>query len=485
MKLSAAHGALGWALVLLSAPLCEASHSHNHQHRHIHQQIDKRHSHSHHHERDAEAAAPELVKKSTCAFPDDDPNMVAITPDSDNGGWAMSPDQTCDEDSYCPFACKPGMVMAQWDPDSTVSYPSSMNGGLYCGKGGKVEKPFPSKPNCVKGTGAVKAISQAGKSLSLCQTIYPGNEAMIIPTLVDSVGATIAVPDPSYWCSTSAHYYVNPPGSSESDCVWGDESSAIGNWTPYVAGANTDSNGDTFLTVGWNPEWEKVSTLSSQKVEYGLKVECPDGGCSGLPCKISPGGGKGLVDSLLGGTGDAGNDYCVVTVPSGSTANLIVYTEGGDSGSDDDLSMNAQEEEEEEPEPTTTSEVSTSTPEPEPTTEEPTSTPEPTTTEEPTTTSISSSTPTPTPTTTSTPSTTSTSKKSKPTVKPGIFHEHNNSTSTFSGSQSVTLPADEAEKTSEGSAKGSDDEEDAAGRPGRSPAVAGLLVAFIAAAYFF
>lgn len=491
MKLSTAHGALGWALVLLSAPFCEASLNHNH--RHIHQQVDKRHYHSHQHERAAEDAAPALVKKSTCAFPTDDPDMVAITKDSDNAGWAMSPDQTCDEDSYCPFACKPGMVMAQWDPESTVSFPSSMNGGLYCGKGGKVSKPFKNKPNCVKGTGAVKAVSKAGKSLSMCQTIYPGNEAMIIPTLVDSIGATLAVPDTEYWCKTSAHFYVNPPGSSESDCIWGDESTAIGNWTPYVAGANTDSNGDTFLTISWNPEWQKISSLASKKPEFGLKVECPDGGCTGLPCGISPGGGKGLVDSLLGGEGDAGNEYCVVTVSAGSTAHLVAYTEGGDSGSDDDSSPPVSSKKEE-PKPTTTAKPTTSTPEPEPTTETPTSTPEPTTSAEPTTTSTTSTTsttptPTPTPTSTSTTSTTpsssSTSKKPKPTAKPGIFHEKNNSTSSYSGSHSVTLPADEATETSEGPAQETEDEKDEAGRPGRSPAVAGLLVAFIAAACFF
>ena len=484
MKLSTAHGALGWALVLLSAPFCEASLSHNH--RHVHQQIDKRHSHTHHHGRAAEDAAPEIVKKSTCAFPDDDPNMVAITPGEDNGGWAMSPDQTCEEDMYCPFACKPGMVMNQWDPDSTVSYPSSMNGGLYCGKGGKVSKPFPDQPNCVQGTGSVKAVSKAGKSLSFCQTIYPGNEAMIIPTLVDSVGATIAVPDTNYWCETSAHFYINPPGSGESDCKWGDDTVAIGNWSPYVAGANTDSSGNTFLKVGWNPEWQKVSILSSQKVEFGVKVECPDGGCTGLPCGIKPGGTKeGLVESLLTGTGDAGNDYCVVTVQKGSTANIVAYTDGGDSGSDDDDTISVQaEEEEEEPEPTTTAEPTTSTPEPEPTTETPTSTPEPTTSEEPTSTSVSSSTPTPTPTTTST-SSSSTSKKSKPSVKPGIFHEQNNSTSSYEDSHSVTLPADAAEETSGGEAKETEDEKDEAGRPGRSPAFAGLLIAFIAAACFF
>jgi hypothetical protein len=39
--------------------------------------------------------------------------------------------------------------------------------------------------------------------MSWCQTVLPGNEAMLIPTLVESV-STIAVPDTSYWGKTAA-----------------------------------------------------------------------------------------------------------------------------------------------------------------------------------------------------------------------------------------------------------------------------------------
>lgn len=67
------------------------------------------------------------MKRGTCKFPgDEDSNLVAITPDAKNAGWALSPDQECKPGSYCPIACKPGMVMAQWDPDSTYDYPASM-----------------------------------------------------------------------------------------------------------------------------------------------------------------------------------------------------------------------------------------------------------------------------------------------------------------------------------------------------------------------
>lgn len=72
------------------------------------------------------------VEKRTakCQFPTD-AGLVAVTPNDANGGWAMSPDQCCDPGNYCPYACPPGQVMAQWDPDATsYSYPQSMVGFL-------------------------------------------------------------------------------------------------------------------------------------------------------------------------------------------------------------------------------------------------------------------------------------------------------------------------------------------------------------------
>jgi hypothetical protein len=47
--------------------------------------------------------------------------------------------------------------------------------------------------------------NRVGKPLAFCQTVLPGNEAMLIPTVV-SGKTKLAVPGPSYWCSTSAQY---------------------------------------------------------------------------------------------------------------------------------------------------------------------------------------------------------------------------------------------------------------------------------------
>ncbi|KAL2691730.1 hypothetical protein Neosp_002119 [[Neocosmospora] mangrovei] len=479
-----------------------------------------------HHERGAGhlhgSPAPIVKRGGQCEFPTDDPNMVAVTPDEKNAGWAMSPDQECKPGSYCPFACKPGMVMNQWDPDSTYDYPASMNGGLFCNKNGEIEQPFEGKPNCVQGTGAVEAVNKCGSKMSWCQTVLPGNEAMIIPTLVTS-SATLAVPASSYWCSTAAHFYINPPGVGEEGCIWGTEDEPIGNWSPYVAGANTEASGTTFVKLGWNPIWED-SALKSKLPDFGVEIKCPDGGCNGLPCKIDPSEGEGSVESNESAVGAGNSAFCVVTVPKGSTAQIVAFSVGSGSGSDDsdededDGSMGIKKVEEsttEKAKPsttttvaeTTTSEKTTSTTEEATsTTEESTTTSEaPTTSSEETTstTSIESTTTTSEESTTTEESTTSTpttssttkvhkstkavtttkvttTKKVAPTVKPGIFHE--NGTTTFTGAQVTEKPA----ATEAGSeAAPTQSKEGEAGRHQGNAAVAGLVVAFIAAACFF
>lgn len=66
------------------------------------------------------------ARTNQCQFPTD-AGLVPVTPGDQNGGWAMSPDQCCEPGGYCPYACPPGQVMAQWDPDATsYTYPQSM-----------------------------------------------------------------------------------------------------------------------------------------------------------------------------------------------------------------------------------------------------------------------------------------------------------------------------------------------------------------------
>jgi len=74
---------------------------------------------------------------------------------------------------------------------------------LFCDNDGNIKKPFPNKPYCVDGTGSVSCTNKASGHVAFCQTVLPGNEAMLIPTSVQDA-AELAVPGPDYWCGTSA-----------------------------------------------------------------------------------------------------------------------------------------------------------------------------------------------------------------------------------------------------------------------------------------
>ena len=127
MKISS-QGVLG-AIAALHLPIAYAKHGNAHlnalEHRH-------RHGRDLHSSIAETGHAVELrdtdvnKRNGQCQFPTD-AGLVAVTPNDSNGGWAMSPDQCCKPGDYCPYACPPGQVMAQWDPDATAyEYPMSM-----------------------------------------------------------------------------------------------------------------------------------------------------------------------------------------------------------------------------------------------------------------------------------------------------------------------------------------------------------------------
>ncbi|KAK3944774.1 hypothetical protein QBC46DRAFT_145937 [Diplogelasinospora grovesii] len=462
MKLTTLQAAIGSASLLFFAQPTIATHGH----RHAHEQYGKRHAHSHQELELVEA--PKVEKRATCSLPSH-PDLVPV-PGGSNNGFAMSPDQSCTDGTWCPIACVSGKVMAQWEPNSSYVYPQSMNGGLYC-NGGEPEKAFPDAPYCVDGTGTVSAVNNCGKVVSFCQTVLPGNEAMLIPTDVTST-SVLAVPGPSYWAGTAAHYYINPPGVSSSEgCIWGDESKPIGNWSPYVAGANTDSNGQTFVKIAWNPIFTGCG-LSNTKPSFGVKIECPGGGCNGLPCSIDPStDGMNGVDSPVSTEGVGGADFCVVTVPKGSSANIVVFNTDGSTGNAPSSSKK----------PVTSAAPTTSS--------TPTSTQQPTTSTTSTThttssAAVSSSTTTATSTTSSGPASSSMTS----TFLGGIFHENSTYTATgFVSSAGTTMapilstaPTDAAAPVSTTSKN-----EGGAADQGPGAAIAGLIVALVAAAALY
>jgi hypothetical protein len=132
---------------------------------------------------------------------------------------------------------------------------------------------------------------------------------------------------------TAASFYINPPGvTTDQACVWGSNASPVGNWAPYVAGANTDATGNTFVKLGWNPVYlEPTTPFRNQMPTWGVEITCSGGNCNGLPCKIDP--SQNGVNEMVGSTsnGAGGGAFCVVTVPKGATANFEVF-QGSNSG---------------------------------------------------------------------------------------------------------------------------------------------------------
>lgn len=123
MKLLDMQAAIGAVIVLLSLP-CEAKHEHSVNNLGV---FGKRHQHKR-----ARVSSRAFVERDggSCAFPTN-AGLVAVTPGAKNRGWAMSPDQECVPDSFCPYACPPGKVMAQWNPDAkNYPDPKSMVRGI-------------------------------------------------------------------------------------------------------------------------------------------------------------------------------------------------------------------------------------------------------------------------------------------------------------------------------------------------------------------
>ncbi|KXN71916.1 hypothetical protein CONCODRAFT_78082 [Conidiobolus coronatus NRRL 28638] len=256
---------------------------------------------------------PEIINTNGCNLPSD-PNIVPITPGSLNKGWAMSPDQACKPGTWCPYACKPGMYSAQWSPDAkcpTGSGCNTMDGGLYCDANGQLSKPKPDTPYCVNGLQNAFIQNQLSGSVGVCQTVYPGNEAMLIPTVANAGSSQVILTTPqNYWLGTSAHYYVNFPGTDANDCIWGSSDKPVGNWAPMVVGANQGYENNSFIMANVNPEYVKqgFNTNSSFK-HFKITLQCQGNGCNNDGCFV---------------TSKDTDKMCVTTVPPGAKINFVL-----------------------------------------------------------------------------------------------------------------------------------------------------------------
>jgi hypothetical protein len=218
---------------------------------------------------------------------------------------------SCEDGTYCSYACQPGMSKTQW-PSSQPSNGVSV-GGLYC-DGGKL---YRSNKNaqylCEWGINMADVVSELSSAVAVCRTDYPGTENMVIPTYVtagSSLPLTVVDQDSYYtWNGkkTSAQYYVNNAGITwENGCVWGTSGSGLGNWAPLNFGAGY-TGGIAYLSLIPNPN-------NYNAANFNVKIVAADSSSVVTgSCVYSNGAYNG-----------DGSDGCTVAVSSGK-ANFVLY----------------------------------------------------------------------------------------------------------------------------------------------------------------
>ncbi|QPG73825.1 hypothetical protein FOA43_001140 [Brettanomyces nanus] len=233
----------------------------------------------------------------------------------DYGGWSglyhddTSTGGSCEDGTYCSYACQPGMSKSQW-PSTQPSNGVSV-GGLYCKDGYLYKTSTTSNYLCEWGENTARVVSEISDSVAICRTDYPGTENMVIPTVVDGGSEAIlsVVDEDSYYQwegkKTSAQFYVNNAGVSVEDgCIWGTSGSGVGNWAPLNFGAGA-TGGITYLSLIPNPN-------NLDAPNYNVKIVAYDS-------SSSLNGDCVYEDGVYNGDG---SDGCTVALTSGK-ANLV------------------------------------------------------------------------------------------------------------------------------------------------------------------
>jgi hypothetical protein len=208
--------------------------------------------------------------------------------------------QSCVEGMMCSYACPPGYQKTQWP--STQGSTGQSVGGLSC-SGGMLHltNSALSTSLCMPGTGNVYAQNNAGSIVAICRTDYPGTESETVPTEIQD-GATqpLTCPDASNYYmwegkSTSAQYYLNPPGYGASDaCQWGSPGKPLGNYAPINFGVGA-SGGTTWLSIQANtpttnavyPGTVEIQGNLSGSCKYENGQYCSASGCNSAGCTVS------------------------------------------------------------------------------------------------------------------------------------------------------------------------------------------------------
>ncbi|KAK9455306.1 hypothetical protein V1511DRAFT_521702 [Dipodascopsis uninucleata] len=237
-------------------------------------------------------------------------SSIAIS-DQDGAGQATS----CGEGNLCSYACQPGMSKTQWPENQPADGES--RGGLLCSNGYLTRTRTSTDYLCVWGQPSVNVVSEISDVVSICRTDYPGNENMVIPTVVDG-GATqplTVVDEENYYMwqgkMTSAQFYVNKAGYTEDyACVWGEAGDDFGNWSPLNFGGGY-VDGITYIGIIPNPN-NLVDTLN-----YNIKIVAADDSSTVL-------GDCEYINGVIYSSGVASPSGCTASVTSGS-ANIVLY----------------------------------------------------------------------------------------------------------------------------------------------------------------
>ncbi|KAJ6786860.1 hypothetical protein PWT90_00001 [Aphanocladium album] len=218
--------------------------------------------------------------------------------------------EDCTPGAFCNYACKSGSQMMQW-PSLQGSTGQSI-GGLYCNDDGYLELTRPSfKRLCEEAEGGVVIQNDLVELVSICKTLYPGTESMVIPTVAQP-GQQIPVTNPNQetyykWkdMKTTSQYYINPKGVKPEDaCVWKSSTcpDRCGNWAPINLGVGMD-NGVTYVSIFQN--------LPTSNAQLDFNIELMGGNSA---CKYE--NGQWSSGSSTG---------CTTAAPKGQTITVRFY----------------------------------------------------------------------------------------------------------------------------------------------------------------